>query len=1365
MMVYPSPQHISFTKPTSYSLHHILYIELTKFKISAMKYRVSRLILTFVVTWLIITGRVISQPNLHFKKLNIESGLSHSSIVDILQDHNELLWFATQYGLNRYDGYQFTKFLPIPDSTKGLRSWHITAILEDSRQYLWIGTNLEGLHKYNQATKSYKHYSIEPYPETILNISFLEEDHQGIIYVGTKRRGLYYIDAEDDKLKPVTTGLNYPRELATCKINSIMEDSQNQLWIGTQGEGLYVLNENRDRWMECRLSTAKQIPGSKNIRSLYEDSEQKIWVGTESGMFLWQKARLEFEHIPLPDYTSPRVGNVYVRAIYEDQKGIFWIGTEEGLFIYDRKNDGFTRFIHDPGNDRSISNNFISSIAEDRSGVLWFGTDNGGINYLEDRENIFQFYGKLSYAGTSDIDMHIVRCLTQTQDGSFLVGTMQNGLRYCDSMYQQCRTILPGQKGVPAHFKKKIYSIWRDQRDYLWIGTDSCLIFRYDPDLDTLILYPYTSCPTQGSLIDKNMGINYLNFYEAPNGSLWVTTMTQNNTPGGIYRYDVERDSFICWSEIYHESLKLSLQDFYSMAVDKRGIFWLGTTQGLYRFDPDSGTTRRYHEKPHNPFNRSHNHIKKLLIDQQDTLWIGTFHQLHSLDTRKPDSSWKSYQDSQNWLEGGVMSFTEDRQGNLWISTQQGIIRRSYEGKFTNYDQRDGLMINEFSMFSSYQNTQTGKIYFGGNEGFVGFHPDSIQDNTYKPKIIISSLTIYTKEDNQLISEPKTLDLVEEKTVRLGYNDIILKFDVASLNYLKNFKNQFQYRLKGLHDDWISLGTNHQITLTNLDHGNYTLEVIGSNNVGIWQYEEPASIQIIISPPWWKTHWAYALYILSTGLGLMAMYYFVKYREREKHLLQQRESELEQFRELDTQRTHFFTNISHEFRSPLTLIEGWTRNLLLEFQEKRELNAPFPKGRNILEKILDNSSHLLNLVNQLMKLAELESGITELHTSREDVVKLVQKNLTQFQSVFESKKIELKCTYTHNEMMVRLDVDKFDSIMQNLISNAIKYTPKGELIRITLQKAEAEIILEVYNAGKGIPQQDLPYVFNRFFRSAHPRSNDSEGNGIGLAIVKELVELHRGTISVNSNSKSYTSFILRLPISIPHMLNVEKGTDRIPTTKPVLTETPEMAPPKTGSNNRKDHILFVENQPEMHELIKGLLEPEFRVLEAYDINIGFEMTYSLRPDLIICDIMMKGMMDGIELCNKLKNHPQTSHIPIILLTAKTDEVTIEAGYQAGANAYITKPFKPGELKQRILNELNHVKQIKKSGIPVPEEQNPLWDLWEVDDYQPSNQAFLKKVLDIIWQNLADSDFNVNALSNELHQHRVNLYRKTRSVIA
>ena len=1301
-----------------------------------------------------------------FKKITEKGGLSHASINHMMQDEMGYLWIATAFGLYRYDGKSFDKYSLTPNNPNGLKSTTIHRVYQDSKGNIWVGTQTNGLHRFNPESQSFTHYPFLTQKGLPVDGRVILEDHLGTLFVGTRKRGLCYLDSTLNRVLSISHISGTPKILSSARIYTLMEDRENRLWIGTHKHGIFIWNRDQKIWEHIpSLSKNKALRGDEHIRSLYQDKESSIWVGTEAGLFFWDEKIGAFHRLDLPDYTVPQIGNIYIRSMVEDSYGKLWIGSEDGLYLFQREDSSVVSYLHDPENAYSIKNNGVISLIEDNSRVLWLGLDNGGINYIDERENPFHFLGSNQYRSSKPLDLQMVRGLTQLKNGKFLVGTMKGGLRFCDASYQNCQIFQRTTPGIPPNFNNKIYSTWEDPQGQLWAADEDCEIFQVLPKEEKVVPYTYNPCPAIDSLIDKNLGIDYFDFYQDPGGGLWAFTLTKGQNPGGIYHYLPDQDSFVCWQEVVPNAHLVPSQDIYALLIQEN-IFWIGTADGLFKLDSQKGSLVHFEENLGDSNSVSTNHVQFLRLDQNGILWVGGPHFLNTLDTHTGE--WARHMDPLAWLNEGVKGLEEDHRGNMWICTQQGILKSKNPGEFIPFGPEDGLEpIYKFHMQAGYRNPFSGHIMFGGGSGLIFFHPDSVFENTTPPPVQISRLTKYTYQKKGKSFKQEELYFSDQDQLTLSYLDKILIFEIAVLNYFKRNKNLHKYKLDGFQEDWIHLGTENKFTLTNLDPGKYTLLVKGSNSDGVWN-EEATRLEIKILPPWWKSPWAYWGYLL---LALATLYFSLllfRKRETQKSLQLQKEFEIEKLKELDAQRSRFFADISHDFRTPLTLIETPVREQLSRLQEEGRIEFTPASGKDFFTRILRNCANLLKLINQILNLSQLEAGLLSLKASEQDLLSLLQQAHRQFESLADRRNIEFTLEADRQELKAYLDKEKIEMVFQNLLGNSFKFTPQGGKIRIQVFTQAEAVEIHIANSGKSIPQEELSRVFDRFFQGSNKAEDSSQGTGIGLAIVKELVELHKGSILAESPSPELTNFRLRLLLGKAHLGTEEIAVQAAPhrgkeipiSQEQLLLEGPLLDEEK---EDREFHVLVAEDEVDMRQLMNEILAPSFKVSFAIDGQEAWEMAKKEIPDLIISDLMMPNL-DGNELCQRLKGDLRTSHIPVIVLTAKNEDPARLDSLRQGADIFLTKPFSPEELRLNMSNLLDRQKKIQKYLQRRLFRQSPSQKWHEMKEtLGETDQKFIQLLIKVVEENLDNPSFSVEELSKKVGYSRVHLFRKLKAI--
>jgi signal transduction histidine kinase/DNA-binding response OmpR family regulator len=883
----------------------------------------------------------------------------------------------------------------------------------------------------------------------------------------------------------------------------------------------------------------------------------------------------------------------------------------------------------------------------------------------------------------------------------------------------------------------------------------------------------------------KSLSNNFIRtIYKDKIGNLWIgTEVGLNKLISGTAT--MSPAYFVRYLHNPKDSTTISNSRVWCIYQDQQGTIWIGTSGGLNKLIPSKdynsqATFIHYAHDSKDPSSLSDNHVISIYQDNSGNFWIGTdAGGLSKFDSKS--EKFVHFNEEDGLPDNSIKGILGDDEGNLWLSTSNGLSKFNPKTvTFKNYSTTDGLQSNFFQGGAYFKNKK-GEMFFGGDNGFNSFYPDSIKENVRIPPIVITDFRLFNN------SVPVGLDtttnrtilkksITETKEIELSYKDFIISFEFAALDFHTPEKNKYAYILKGFDKEWNYTDANKRFaTYTNLDPGEYTFKVKGSNNDGIWN-ETGASIKLIITPPWWSAWWAYSVYFLF-GLGLL--YSLRRYelnRTQLKNQVKLDEVKLKEREETDKMKSRFFANISHEFRTPLTLILGPTEKVLSESKDN--------ETKKQLSIVKRSANRLLGLINQLLDLSKLEAGKLELKASKTNIVPFIKGLTMSFESMAERKDITLKIKSSSDEIELYFDKEKMTKIMTNLLSNAFKFTPEGGQITVALSlipspsgrgmskgQGEGEVRITVLDTGVGISEEELSKLFDRFYQVDSSQTREHEGTGIGLALTKELVELHHGTISVDSKLGSWTEFTVTLPLGEKHLNDEEiveepvilSGAKNF--TEPVIddfvkTDSSSQAPQNDNTlDEDKNIVLVVEDNYDVREFIKDALGNEFQIEEAQNGEQGVRKAEQVIPDLIISDVMMP-KMDGNELTKRLKNDEKTSHIPIILLTAKSEQQSKLEGLETGADDYLTKPFDTKELRVRINNLISIRKKLqekysKGDFIPVKKiEGKKLSDL---------DERFMSKVMEVIESHISEEEFSIEEFDREIGMGRVQLYRKVKAL--
>jgi signal transduction histidine kinase/ligand-binding sensor domain-containing protein/AraC-like DNA-binding protein len=1295
----------------------------------------------------------VSGQDYRFKHINRNDGLSQSNVTCILQDHKGFMWFGTRDGLNRYDGYTITVYRNDPVNPRSLSHNYIRTIFEDNQHKLWVGTEDGGLSLYDRATDDFTNYLHNP-------------------------RDI--------------------RSISSNKVRAITQDSKGRLWIGTGGGGLNRFDA-KEKIFTCYRQTpadASSLSGN-DIEDILEDRDGSLWIATwNAGLNKFRIDEEKFIHYRKEENNIYSLSSNYLKKLYIDAGGTLWIGTTEGgLNRYDKTQNRFIRYIYTPGTKHGISNNDVLSITEDDAGNLWIGTQNGSINILNKSRNKFHYINH-DKNNPDGLNNGSVYSLYKDQQGNIWVGTFSGGINFCDRTANKFRHFTNNNTSTGLN-NENVLSIYEDDSEIIYIGTDGGGLNIYQrhskefthlvhatqntnsiPSNYPLCMYEdregYTwlgSFYGKVSLFNKQTySFQKINFNvdikhvaaiteDTITGKIWMGTWGE-----GLIIYDKQNQKVQHYIPDATKEESLSHAIVFSIYQDQQGNMWVGTEGGgLNLYDRKKDQFIHFQYNRDNPQSISNNIVNVIYEDRSGNLWIGTQGGLNLLDRNK--STFTTYTIKDGLPNNVIQAIEEDRHGNLWLSTNKGISRLDTKAvTFRNYEIADGLQSNSFNRLSSFRNKQ-GTIYFGGINGLDYFHPDSIADNNFIPPVYFTELQVFNKpvnfrEDHAPIACP----IDEAQVITLSYKESVFSLAFAALNYTSPEKNQYAYRLEGFDERWNFVGSQRKATYTNLDPGEYILRVKATNNDGIWN-EQGNSIRIIITPPFWKTWWAKIIYAILLLASLFVLRYILVQRMKVRNRL-----------EMDDIKLRFYANISHEFRTPLTLILG----PLNQLTTSTDIHG---KDKQMLDLIHRNGQHLLRLINQLMHIYELDAGFMKLNVMQGDIISFVKGIKEAFQFTAEKRNIVYNFSTSVPTAEKYFDPDKLEKIILNILSNAFKYTPDQGKISVSIMLFEEgtppvpEVILKkkrhaksflcirITDSGEGISQAFHEKVFDPFFR-VEREHRTKEGTGIGLALARQLAVLHHGDILLKSDMGEGCEFSVWLPVGQEAFASDEFAnkpydiTDRLLDTQTTygIPDTKPADPTDQSELRRRPLLLVVEDNSDIRQFIKLNFDTTFLIEEAENGEIGFQKACDSIPDIIISDVMMP-VLDGVEMCSRIKKDIRTSHIPVVLLTARSDEdFQLHAFKAAHADDYIVKPFSTNVLLAKLSNIIELRESFRKkyyrdfiANPTAPATTSP-------------DAIFIKKAVEAVEQNIEDPDFNVETFCRDLGMSQTNLYRKLQSIL-
>ncbi|GAB5534295.1 MAG: hybrid sensor histidine kinase/response regulator transcription factor [Rubricoccaceae bacterium] len=1319
---------------------------------------------------------------MRFRHLTVETGLSQNAVFDIVQDRKGFVWMGTKDGLNRYDGREVTVNRHDPFDGSTLPSSYVTALLESADGHLWVGTREGGVARLDPATGEVVRVANSPRTE----ITALAEDASGDLWIGTVDAGLYRLaGAEPDA--EVEAFRHDPADLASLshdRVDALLADREGRLWVGT----LAGLDRRAERGFTHFDVTAKADPedhAPDRVTALTQSADGTIWAATPSGLNrLDDPATGQFTLLSYSPRGSLPFAWGDVRDLREGPDGGLWAATQTTLSRFDPETGTHTYTRHNPDDPESLTGNYNVSLLWDRSNVLWVGTNGYGVNLYDAKSARFGILDRPEAGASASWATFSARAIFEDRDGRVWVNAN-------DQLYVQDE---PGGDLIPFRPEGQTPPDWatpgwsmsttsfaQDREGAIWLADGAGLhryhprtrqyrFYRHDPDRPESLLEPQSAEQIRGVFEDRE-------------GAIWLVT------PRYLSRLeDPEAGRF---RHIRHTS-DVDARDggtvFLSMHEDAQGRFWIATHTGLLRFDPRTNESTHYRTDPSNPTSLSNDRVRAVLADPAEpdrVLWIGTDGGgLNRFDVEAETFEHITTADGlPNDVVYGVLS---DDDGRLWLSTNRGLARYDPRtGAVQTYDASDGLQSNEFNT-ASFHRGASGKLYFGGVYGVNVFDPADFEDNPFVPNVALTGLRI----GDQPVAVGDSTDLLDREVwatdeLHLSHHENMVTFSFAALDFSAPEKNRYAYRMGGLDADWIQAGTEGSATYTNLPPGRHMFRVRGSNNDGVWN-EVGASLELVVAPPWWRSWWAYALYGLAIVGGVVLA---VRYREERRRLAHEAEAdrrEAEALRQLDRSKSTFFANVSHEFRTPLTLTLGPLDDVISgEY-------GPLPDdAATQLSLARRSAGRVLGLINQILNVARLEAGSTPLRAQRVPLEAFVEAQAGVFGPLAVHRQIDVAVVPTEAPVEVWLDPEHVGTILSNVISNALKFTPGGGSVLITAEADEDEVRVSVRDSGPGIAPDDLPHVFDRFYQT--DSSGDHPlGSGIGLALARELATLHGGTLTVGSTVGFGSTFTLALPLGRDHLQPDQIVERPWAPASPVLSLSETVASsfePVASSAGREEEasdldrttVLVVDDHAEIRAFVRRHLERAgYRVTEATDGEDALDRVRERLPDLVVSDVMMP-RLDGLGLCRVLRADPETDFLPILLLTAKAGTEDRLDGLAELCDDYLTKPFDVRELVARVDTLIALRKRLRErfaarwsSGdgslgdgrsssfgdgvVTMTPTQAPVLPVESADD------AFVSAVRAAIRENLGDESFGVGALAESVGLSRSHLLRRTTALM-
>ncbi|WP_347158393.1 two-component regulator propeller domain-containing protein [Pontibacter chitinilyticus] len=1284
-----------------------------------------------------------------FSLLDINNGLSNNQVKCFLKDSRGYLWIGTVAGLNRYDGFKVKTFRYHSSDSSSLAGNDVLKLFESPDGRLWA-QSVTGYSAFDPVTEKFQRGQGQLAKQYKLPAGTVEDittDTEGNYWFITTGKGITRYNPKTHVAVNLKHSFSRKSSLSTNYISAIHANAAGDIWVIHSNGILEKLDRKTLQVVERNDDIYKQYNQELLHYDFIVDSDNDLWLYqslNEGGVFFYDHKTRSLAHF---DKKSERVplNNNMVRSIVEGEKGLIWIATDHGGINLVNKRDFSVQYIrHDEEVRNSLAHNSINTLYKDAEGIIWVGTFKKGVNFYH--PNIIRFpHYKHQASDSRSLPYDDVNTFVEDDKGNLWIGTNGGGLLYYNRSAGTYTRYSHDGSDSNSVTSDIIVSLLIDRNKELWIGTYLGGLDRFDGK--TFVHYKNKPNDPQ-SLSDNSIW----ELFEDYGGNVWIGTLH-----GGLELFDRERNMFH-HSRAAGGEYPIHCDYISTITEDNRGNLWVGGGFGVDVFNKETGKSTYFTHEPANPGSLISNNIQSIHQDKYNNIWIGTSEGLDLYQEKQ--NTFTHFTTEDGLPSSSIISILEDDKSNLWLSTPNGISNAEISraagsaGKvritFRNFDELDGLQGKVFNENAALR-TSKGELIFGGPNGYNLFYPHNIKVNTTAPRILFTDFQLFNRsvEVNKAIGGriilPKSVS--ETKLITLKHDENVFSVEFAALNYFHPEKSRYKYKLEGFDKEWHTVDNlNRRVTYTNLDPGKYELKVLASNNDGIWN-DKGTSVELAVLAPFWRTKEAFLLYFVLGIIILVVARKLELQRARSKFLVEQQRREAQQLHELDMMKIKFLTNVSHEFRTPLSLILAPIDKLLNSTTDQQQQQQ--------FQMINRNAKRLLNLVNQLLDFRKIEVDEISFHPAEGNVVKFVQEAVYSFSDLSEKKNIALTFHSALEELQVSFDMDKMEKILFNLLSNAFKFTPEFGRIEVELgffdndSSSEGIKILEikVKDTGIGIPKEKQAKVFERFFRDDVPDNILNQGSGIGLSITKEFVKVHGGIITVDSEPGKGSCFKVSLPVK-------ELNYCVLPVAEMANSEEQQVVvePVPVAGANSVPVVLLVEDNEDFRFYLKDNLQEHFTIIEAKDGKEGWQKALSHMPDLIVSDLMMP-QLNGIEFCQKIKQDPRTSHIPFILVTAHASEEQKLKGLNIGANDYVTKPFNFLILFSRIKNLIKQNEQLqkvfeRKISVQTTEEQ-----IVSLDD------KLIQNAIKVVEENLSEPDFSVEALSKELAVSRVHLYKK------
>lgn len=1285
------------------------------------------------------------------KFYSTDKELSNSLINAVYQDRKGFIWIATENGLNKFDGTRFSIYRHNATDSTSLKNNYVRTLFEDSRGNFWIGC-INGLQRYDRATDNFHELFISRKDgRKNPHITSIIERRNGDLWIATSGQGAISLKKNSNPASfHIETELT--DRIGSNYLNVIFEDSRQNLWIATEEKGLYRYSPESK---ELKSYKAPYHIAGDDVSAICEDAHGQIFVGTlTKGLFrLSSRQEGNFE----PVLYQNRM-NLNIRTLIIDTRGKLIIGTDgEGVKEYQPQQDIIVDSEINAG-PFDFSKSKVHSLIEDKDHNLWLGIFQKGLILVPGISNKFDYYGYKSIHNNT-IGSSCVMAIHTDEQATIWIGTDNDGLYAINDQGKQLRHYTH-QAGNPQSVPGTILCLYEDSNQELWLGSYFNGLARMNKQTGT--------CQDATSLLQGNLNAGKPKvscIIEDKNKNLWVGTYGS-----GLYKINLPTQHVTYYESTRNENDDWSINrlpnDWISYLLeDREGMIWIGTYKGLAVLNPQTDNFINY--KKQNNLLPGYV-VYSLLENSNGEIWAGTSEGLVCLN--KDRLTPVLFTTADGLPSDIICGLAEDEKKNIWISTHQGISKLNPpEKKFINYYAGDGLQGNEFTRTAVFKDKR-GKIFFGGTNGVTAFYPQDITEIKKEMNVLITGFHVANrpvkkgdKSGNNVITDTAVMD-TEQFT--LAYNENTFSIDFSVLEFSNPDRISYQYKIKELGDEWISTqpGTN-RVTYSSLKPGKYTFSVQARDHNN---FSNIRTVTIAITPPWYQTWWAKVIWGCLGALLIYALTMYILSRIRHRQEVM-RQKHMEQINEAKLQ---FFINISHEIRTPMTLIISPLEKLLAEHSEKQPVYL----------MIYRNAQRILRLINQLMDIRKLDKGQMHLKFRETDIVGFINDLMQTFN--YQAQKKNITFTFEKelegaDSLKVWIDLNNFDKVLMNVLSNAFKYTHEGGNIEVSLKTGHNDAYrgalkdyfeIDITDNGIGIDKNKIEQIFERFYQIDNDMTQSNFGTGIGLHLSRSLVELHHGIIKAeNREDGQGTRFIIRLPLGSNHLKAEELENPEETGSEPTISQLPKDSIYETEEENKTNEyrkpkaktryrVLIVEDDEEIRRYTRSELDSDFRIYECTNGREGLETILKEKPDLVISDVMMPEM-DGITLCRKIKQNININHIPIILLTAKSKAEDQIEGLEIGADAYIVKPFNTELLRTTISNLIANRERLRGKLVGEQQVEEKITKI----EMKSNDEILMSKVMKTINNHLADPTLNVEMLAANVGMSRVHMHRKLKEL--